>query len=65
MKLTVTCHNRMINIGSDDINYNLIVDMYGHEHGYGLQINDEDKREAIKKMCDAITIAVLEFERTT
>ena len=64
MKLTVSYRDRMVHIGSDDINYNLIEGMYGHEDGYGLQINDENKREAIKKMCDAITIAVLEFGRT-
>ena len=65
MKLTVTHHNGMIRIKSDDINYSLIEGMYGHEDGYALQVNDEDKRETIKKMCDAITIAVLEFKRTT
>lgn len=64
MKLTVTCHNRMIHIESEDINYNLIECMYKDGDGYGLHVMDESKRDATKKMCDAIAIAVLEFGRT-
>ena len=65
MKLTVKCDNRrMVHIGSEDINYNLIECMYKDGEGYGLQVMDESKREATTKMCDAIAIAVLEFGRT-
>jgi len=63
MKLTVRCRDRMIHISSDDINYNMIECMYKDGDGYGLQVNDESKREATKKMCDAIAVAVLEFGR--
>lgn len=64
MKLTVIQQDKMITIISDDIHYSLILNMYKTEDGYGLQVNDESKREATKKMCDAIAIAVIEFRRT-
>jgi len=54
----------MIHIESEDINYNLIECMYKDGDGYGLHVMDESKRDATKKMCDAIAIAVLEFGRT-
>lgn len=62
MKLTIIYHNGMFNIDSeiDGIAFCLIEEMYNTESGigYGCQVNDETKREAIEKMCFAIYEAI-------
>lgn len=53
----------MVNIDGDDIAYAVIEGMYeGNRDGYGLQVNDENRRDAIKRMCDKIADAVKEYE---
>jgi hypothetical protein len=57
----------MVDIDSDtdQISFGLIENMYKTGHGYGCQVDDEDKRAAIEKMCFRIAEAVRDYRNET
>lgn len=54
-----------IETGTDDggcgIYYSLMDGLYTTGHGYGCQVDDEARREAVERMCHRIADAVLEY----
>jgi hypothetical protein len=65
--LKVIAGNGMVDIDSetDQISFGLIDGMYQTGDGFGLQIDDEAKREAIEKMCFRIADAVRDYRKET
>lgn len=57
----------MVDIDSDtdQISFGLIDGMYKTGPGYGCQVDDEDKRAAIEKMCFRIADAVRDYRNET
>lgn len=71
IKIKVAHYDGMVNIDTptrdkdNDFGYANIAKMYkGGLDGVGLQVNNEDNREAILKMCNKISDAVYEYKQT-
>ena len=66
MKLIVIADQGMVNIDSetDQISFGLIEGMYrGGSDGFGLQIDDEEKRPATEDLCFAIVKAIKTYRQ--
>lgn len=54
--------NGMVNIDSDDISYANIKGLYKKGDGFGLQLNNEEKRLKIEEACHLIAQHLYELE---
>jgi len=61
MKLKIVYYNGHVNIDSDDFAYSLISNMYKTGHGVGLQLNDEEDRQWVGRMCYELSEVILKY----
>ena len=67
MKLMIVADKNMVDINTktkdkiDDFCFGLVKNMYGDQHGVGIQVNDDTKEEKLLVMCNKISAAILEY----